>query len=132
MNDGAHQTAHKSRASGWRYAFLALLGAVALLVIAATATLAVAGKAFVCYGISSDLTEYIQTLERSDIDPLLKNDTIERMERLREDARRGRHVGFWRWLGYDESIRVLIADGTVSEVEYATLLRELDRLENTN
>jgi hypothetical protein len=131
MNDEVPRAAPKN-SSGWKYAFLALFAAVALAILAGAATLVVAGKAFVCFGISSDLTEYVQSLEKAEFDPVLKREAIERMERIRDDARRGQHVGFWRWLGYDESIRNLIDDGEVSEAEYAALIRELDRLETTN
>lgn len=105
MNDGAQQAPSKGRASVWKYAFPALLAAIVLPVIATTATLALAGKAFVRYGISSDLTECVQALGRAELGSALENEAIERLERIRGNARRGRHVGFWRWLGYEDSIR---------------------------
>jgi hypothetical protein len=132
MTNSTNQTAQRGGANWWKYAFLAMLAAIGLFMVVGVAAFAIAGKALVCFGISTDITEYIQTLDKAEFDPALKEEAIERLERLREEARRGEHVGFWRWLGYDESIRGLLADGAVTEGEYATLMRELDRLERTN
>ena len=89
----------------------------------------VGAKEFVAYGISSDITEYIYLIEKSDLERDTKNELRPRFERLRDLARKGEHVGFWIWIDYDESIENLIGDGKITEDELAALIRELDRLE---
>jgi hypothetical protein len=117
------------KGSGWKLAFCLLFGAVVLVGLAGLGTVVIGGKLLVSFGISSDITEYISVLERAEIDPAMKDEAIERLERIRERARKGQHVGLWRWVDYDESIQNLIADGEVTDYEFASLVRELDRLE---
>ncbi len=106
-----------------------ITGLVLLLVVILAIVLG--AKQFVTYGISSDITEYIRMVEKSDLDADTKQDLQHRFERIRDRARQGQLVGFWVWLDYDESIRNLIDDGTITESDLASLTRELERLEHT-
>jgi hypothetical protein len=84
---------------------------------------------FVSFGVSSDVTEFLRLVERSGLDSETKQPLLERLRALREAARRGKHVGFWVWLDYDESIRFLIEDGNTTKEDLRSLARELDSIE---
>jgi hypothetical protein len=99
---------------------------LALLVVG----LVMGANEFVAFGISSDITDYIGIIEKSDLGTETKVDLRKRFENIRDLARKGEHVGFWIWLDYDESIQNLIGDGNITEHDLAALTRELDRLEH--
>jgi len=89
-------------------------------------------KAFVNFGISTDVGEFIDLVKQSDLDDESKAQLVERLEGIRDDARKGRRPSFFLWLDYDESIRGLIEDGEITEEDFAALSRELDRLEQAS
>ena len=122
---------YSSDTSGWKRAFYGCLITGLVLLVVAILAIVFGAKQFVKYGISSDITEYISIVEKSDLDADRKQDLQHRFERIRDRARQGQLVGFWVWLDYDESISNLIDDGTITESDLAALTRELDRLEHT-
>ena len=122
---------HSSATSVWKRAFSGCLITGLVLLVVVILAIVFGAKHFVTYGISSDITEYIRIIEKSDLDADTKQDLQHRFERIRDRARQGQHVGFWVWLDYDESISNLIDDGTITEPDLASLTRELERLEHT-
>lgn len=119
-----------SRTKGWEKAIMGCLIPALVLLAVLVVGIVLGANAFVAYGISSDITEYISFIEKSDLDADTKIDLRQRFENIRELARKGEHVGFWIWIDYDESIQNLIADGKITEHDLAALTRELDRLEH--
>ncbi len=103
-----------------------------IIVVLMTAGIYFGSKKFVAYGISSDITEYISFIDKSDLDVYTKKDLRYRLENLRDLARKGQLIGFWVWLDYDKSITNLIEDGKITENDLASLKRELERLETHN
>jgi hypothetical protein len=114
----------------WEKAIMGCLIPALVLLAVLVVGIVLGANAFVAYGISSDITEYIGIIEKSDLDADTKIDLRQRFENIRDLARKGEHVGFWVWLDYDESIQNLIADGKITEHDLAALIRELDRLEH--
>lgn len=117
------------KSSGWTKALWGCLIAVAVLVIVMIVSVASCSKAFLRFGISSDFGDYIRIIRKADLDEKEKREVIEKIERLRDRARDGDHVGFVRWLEVDESIRSLIDDGHVTEYDLEEVSRELDNME---
>ena len=91
--------------------------------------LVLGSRAFVSFGISSDYTDFIEYVEYSDLDTETQDELVTRLEALRDRARDGDRVGFFEWLGYDQSIRSFISDGTITDADLEAFERELDRLE---
>ena len=122
-----------SSARKWRLAFWMCLAAlvlvIAVVIVAGIVVAAVMGSDFVAFGISSDISEYIQLVEQSDLDADAKAPLLGRLQALRERARDEKLVGFWKWMDYDESIRALIEDGVITESELPMLESELASLE---
>lgn len=85
-------------------------------------------KAFVRFGVSSDLTDYQAVISASNLDVQTKRRLTERIDLIRERAR-DKDIGFFRWLGYDESFKAIVDDRVVTDDEAAILDRELTRLE---
>lgn len=118
-----------SRTKGWEKAIMGCLIPALVLLALLVVGIVLGANEFVAYGISSDITDYIGIIEKSDLDTDTKIDLRQRFENIRDLARKGEHVGFWVWLDYDESIENLIGDGKITEQELAALTRELERLE---
>ncbi len=112
-------------------ALFGFFGVFFVFLLIAIAGIILFGDAFVRYGISSDLTEYHQIIKAVEFDPTQKQFVLERIERVREKTRSGKHPGFWVWLDYDESIRNLIDDRNITEQEVEELIRELESLDKT-
>jgi hypothetical protein len=110
-----------------------IVGCVGLAAICAftvlTAVFIIGSRQFVSYGIASDITEYIEYVYRSEADPALKADVLDRLITIREHARNGEHVGFWNWIDYDTSILTYIETTPISEADLEAVQRELDSIE---
>jgi hypothetical protein len=118
-----------SRTKGWEKAIMGCLIPALVFLAVLVVGIVLGANEFVAFGISSDITDYIAIIEKSDLDTDTKIDLRQRFENIRDLARKGEHVGFWVWLDYDESIENLIGDGKITEQELAALTRELERLE---
>jgi hypothetical protein len=117
------------KSSGWTKALWSCLIAFAVLLIVMVVSVMSCGKAFLRFGISSNFGDYIRIIRKADLDEKEKREVIEKMERLRDRARDGDHVGFVRWMEVDESIRSLIDDGDVTEYDLKEVSREMDNME---
>ena len=85
-------------------------------------------KAFINFGVASDVAEYIDLVLVMEIDEEKKADLVSRLEQIRSDARQGDHVGLFLWLDHDEAIRDLLQDG-LTDTEIPRLESELRGLE---
>ena len=119
-----------SRTKGWEKAIMGCLIPALVLLALLVVGIVLGANQFVAYGISSDITDYMSIIEKSDLDTDTKIQLRQRFENIRDLARKGEHVGFWIWLDYDESIQNLIGDGKITDHDLAALTRELDRLEH--
>jgi hypothetical protein len=113
-----------------RGVFWGSFAAVVILALVLVLAIAFGSDRFVSFGVSSDITEFLQLVKESDLDGESKQSILDRLGALRESARRGKHVGFWVWLDYDESIRSLIEDGDITKADLVSLARELDSIES--
>lgn len=86
-------------------------------------------REFVSFGIANDITEYIELVERAEVDPALRNDVLDRFYLLRDRARDGDHVSFLIWIDYDTAILSYIETGPISETDLTAVQRELDSIE---
>jgi len=120
-------TGRRSRVRGVSWGCFAAVIAVTLLFVL---VIAFGWSEFVSFGVSSDITEFIQVIRESELDSASKQPILDRLSALRESSRRGKRVGFWAWLDYDESIRRLIEDGGVTEADLGLLAKELDSIES--
>ena len=103
-------------------------GLLAVCVLVALALVACT-RCVVSFCVASSLTHYARLVERADIDSRTREELLDQLERIRAQARRGEHVGFFSWLSYDESIRGLIQHGPITDRDAAAFKRELDRME---
>ena len=78
--------------------------------------------------VADDITEYVRLVEQADIDASTRDALLDQLERIRAHARRG-DVGFFSWLGHEDSLEDLVDDGTLTDRDAAAFKRELDRLE---
>ncbi|MCZ6689660.1 MAG: hypothetical protein O7H41_08665 [Planctomycetota bacterium] len=111
-----------------RGAFWGCFTAALVVSLLSCLALAFGAKKFVNWGIASDLSEHIQLVTVTDIDRDQRIVLVMRLQELRERARRGEHVGFWRWLDHDELIRALLDDRVLTDDELELLSRELETL----
>ena len=118
------------RTKGWEKAIMGCLIPALVLLALLVVGIVLGANEFVAFGISSDITDYMSIIEKSDLNTDTKIELRKRFENIRDLARKGDHVGFWIWLDYDESIQNLIGDGKITEDDLAALIRELDRLEH--
>jgi hypothetical protein len=118
-----------SRTKEWEKAVMGCLIPALVLLAVLVVGVIMGAREFVAFGISSDITDYISIIEKSELDTDTKNDLRQRFEQIRDLARKGEHVGFWVWLDYAGSIENLIGDEIITEQDLAALTRELERLE---
>jgi len=86
-------------------------------------------REFVSFGIANDITEYIEYVERAEVDPVLRSDVLDRLYLLRDKARDGDHISFLIWLDYDTAILSYIGTGPITEADLTAVQRELDSIE---
>ena len=96
--------------------------------LGALVALYAAGNKFASFVVASDLTEIIELVEYSDLEQSEKDHLRRDLEDIRQSARAGKHVGFWLWVDYDESLRSAFAYEEVTESQLASFRRELSRL----
>jgi hypothetical protein len=85
-------------------------------------------KAFVRFGVSSDLSDYQQIVTASKLEPQTKQRIVGKIDLIRERAR-DHSIGFFRWLSYDDSFKAILDDRVITTEESVVLERELSRLE---
>jgi hypothetical protein len=85
-------------------------------------------RAFVAFGIASDLTEYHAQISDSGLDEVTEKRLLDRIERIRTKMR-DKPIGFFRWISYSDSIETLLRDGVLDSEEVRTMERELESIE---
>lgn len=119
----------ESSGSNWM-AILGCLGIGGLCLFTVfLAGMIVGWREFVSFGIATDIAEYVEFVERAEGNDVLRDDVLDKLYLLREQARDGNHVGFWVWLDYDESIMSYLATGPVTTDDLVAVERELDSIE---
>jgi len=106
---------------------LGIGGLCALTVL--TAVFILGAQEFVAFGIASDITEYVEFIERAEVNATQREETLDRLFLLRDRARNGDHVGFWVWIDYDTSIMSYLESGPLTEADLIAVQRELDSIE---
>ncbi len=105
------------------------LGVPALLLFVGLALALFGWRSFLEYAVADDFTKFSAMIRKSDLSPEAQKPFLERLDRLREKARRDPAIGFWRWVDYQSSIKALIEDGRITPEEAEALDRELTRIE---
>ena len=84
-------------------------------------------KAFVGFGVGSDLEEYREAVQNSELPDDVKQRLSRRLDTLRDQARK-KPPSFFAWLQHDERLDAITADGvTPDEVPQIELV--LERIE---
>jgi len=108
---------------------LGCFGGIALLIVIPLAAAWWGWRAFVQYGIASDLVNYRAAVLAMDIDETLKKELVFELETLRASVMERNHISLFRWLAVDTSIKSILQDAVISPDEYAILQTELLQLE---
>lgn len=104
-------------------------GIAALLAAAVLFAAAYSGSAaFFKYGVSSDLSEYRDSIRKMDIDAKVKEALLNDLEEVRFSLDEKNNFGFFQWLEIDDSIQGILADGMIETSEFASLLAEIARM----
>src|SRR5687768_3522752 len=121
---GAHpSTSPRPGTPSW---LIGSVTAVVLLLVACGGGF-VGWKAFVGFGVGSDLEEYREAVQDSELPDGVKQRLSRRLDTLRDQARK-KPPSFFAWLEHDERLDAITADG-VTEDEVPQLERELGKLE---
>ena len=110
-------------------ALFAFLGGFFAFLLIAFVGIIFTGNMFLRYCVSSDLTEYHQIIKATEFDATQKQLVLEQIERIREKIRGGKHLSFFAWLDYDESIRAIIDDRNITKQEVEELIHELESMD---
>lgn len=104
-------------------------GGIALLIVLPIIAAWWGWRAFVQYGIASDLVDYRTTILGMDMDETLKKELVFDLETLRASVMEQNRIGLFRWMAVDTSIKSLLQDGVISPEEYAILQTEILELQ---
>ena len=86
-------------------------------------------RAFINFGIASDISEYIELIKKSDSPNTHKQQLITKLTKLRTQARAGNHVDVNSWIESDEIIRKLLIDNTITDIEFNKINKEINYLQ---
>jgi len=107
-------------------------GIAALLAVAVLFAAVYSGSAaFFKYGVSSDLSEYRDSVRKMEIDTKAKEALLNDFEEVRFSLDEKNNFGFFQWLEIDSSIQGILADGKIETDEFASLLAEIARMKRT-
>lgn len=104
-------------------------GAIALLIIIPLVAAWWGWHAFVQYGIASDLVDYRTAILEMEMDETLQKELVFDLEMLRVSVIEQNHIGLFRWMAVDTSIKSILQDGVISPEEYAILETEILELQ---
>ncbi len=87
-------------------------------------------KAFMKFGMGSDVDEYAEAVRASQLDPTVEAELIERLDRLEDGIRSGElHYSLFEWIPLDEEVAELTGDNDVDPAEVPALIEALEAME---
>lgn len=86
------------------------------------------GRAFFTFGVGSDLSDYRDAIEATQLDETTKKRLLDDLEEIRISLDDGNHFGFFQWIEMDNSIQGLIVDHKVNTRELEALRTEIARM----
>ncbi len=87
-------------------------------------------KAFLKFGMGSDVDDYAAVVRSSRLDPDTETELLERLDRIEHQLRAGElRFSLFEWIELDEEVERLTGDGVVEPAEVPALRDALDAIE---
>lgn len=86
-------------------------------------------RAFVNFGIASDISEYIDRINTVKIETTHKQQLVSKLKALRKQANEGNHVDVLTWADSDEIFRILLHDKIITAEEFIKFNKEINYLQ---
>lgn len=109
--------------------FIGCLASTIITAILLVVLFAYGMRAFVNFGIASDISEYIDRISTAKIDSTHKQQLLSKLDALRKQANEGNHVDVLTWADSNEIFRILLHDKTITAEEFFKFNKEINYLQ---
>jgi len=83
----------------------------------------------VAYGvIQEDLSQYKEKIEKSNLDPKVRDELVKDLDAVRLSIDERSHFGFFQWISVDTEVEKILKDGRIDDKELPKLKTEIDRM----